>query len=208
MKSLGSNYQKSVFVNCPFDGKYKRIFDAIIFAVFDCGFVPRCAREAQHISYRLPRIIEIMRQCRYGIHDLSRASIDRKTRLARFNMPLELGIFLGAMEFGAKKQKEKTFMVLDRDRSRYQKFISDLNGVDPKAHGGDPETAITKVRNWLNDLSDVIFIIPSGSIICERYRDFRQALPNLAAEVDLRVRELEYRDYCYLVQEWLKETAP
>ena len=34
-----------VFINCPFDKDYSATFDALIFAVFVCGFRPRWACE-------------------------------------------------------------------------------------------------------------------------------------------------------------------
>jgi hypothetical protein len=34
-----------VFINCPFDTGYQPIFSAIVFAVFDLGFVARCSLE-------------------------------------------------------------------------------------------------------------------------------------------------------------------
>jgi hypothetical protein len=40
-------YDKSVFLNCPFDQAYKPLFEAIVFTVFDCGFRPRCALETE-----------------------------------------------------------------------------------------------------------------------------------------------------------------
>ena len=39
-------YNESIFFNCPFDDAYKPIFEALVFAAFDCGYVPRCALEA------------------------------------------------------------------------------------------------------------------------------------------------------------------
>jgi len=41
-----AEFETSVFVNCPFDDAYKPMFEAIVFAVFDCGYGPRCALEA------------------------------------------------------------------------------------------------------------------------------------------------------------------
>ena len=198
-------YKKSVFINCPFDGRYKSIFNAIVFTVYDCGFIPRSALEAANNPVRLSRIIQIINDSLYAIHDLSRAGVDSKTGLARFNMPLELGIFLGAKEFGGKRNAMKTYLMLDRDRYRYQRFISDLSGIDPKAHNNKPETAIIKVRDWLNDVTNVDFNIQSGSIIAKRYDEFRKDLPGLATDLDLKMKDLTYRDYCYLVQEWLKQ---
>jgi hypothetical protein len=59
---------------------------------------------------------------------------DRKSKLPRFNMPLELGVFLGASELGDKKQKKKRCLILDKKKYRYQKFISDLAGHDIESH--------------------------------------------------------------------------
>lgn len=87
---------RDVFINCPFDPSYKPIFDAIIFAIFDLGFAPRCALEIDDASeYRLEKIFDPIECSRYGIHDISSVAIDENTGLPRFNMPLELGLFLG-----------------------------------------------------------------------------------------------------------------
>jgi hypothetical protein len=42
-------YNDGVFINCPFDLDFKPIFDAIIFTVFDCGFIARCTMEEQEV---------------------------------------------------------------------------------------------------------------------------------------------------------------
>ena len=55
-----------VFINCPFDSAYKPIFDAIIFAVSDLGFVARSALEIDDgAEFRLAKI-ERIEECRYG----------------------------------------------------------------------------------------------------------------------------------------------
>jgi len=43
-------YNKGVFINCPFDAQYKPLFDGIVFAVLDCGLWPRCALEIDDAS--------------------------------------------------------------------------------------------------------------------------------------------------------------
>src|SRR6478735_8279162 len=94
-------YAINVFVNCPFDDGYRSIFDAMIFTVFDCGFIPRCALEnTDSDQIRISKIQKIIEDCKYGIHDISKADLDAATKLARFNMPFELGLFLGAKNFG------------------------------------------------------------------------------------------------------------
>ena len=44
------HYNDNVFINCPFDPAYKPLFDATVFAVHDCGFIPRCALEEEDAS--------------------------------------------------------------------------------------------------------------------------------------------------------------
>jgi len=46
------------------------------------------------------KLYGLIEACRYGIHDLSRTELDKSHQLPRFNMPLELGIFLGARRYG------------------------------------------------------------------------------------------------------------
>lgn len=111
-----THYNDNVFINCPFDSAYKPLFDAMVFAVYDCGFVARCALEEDDASEaRIDKIYSIIADCRYGIHDISRTELDTDSNLPRFNMPLELGVFLGAKKFGIEEQKRKKSLVLDRE---------------------------------------------------------------------------------------------
>ena len=92
-----------VFINCPFDSRYKPIFNAIVFSVYDLGFVARCSLEEDDAAdFRLAKIERMIEQCRFGINDISAVALDDATKLPRFNMPLELGLFLGCRRFGAK----------------------------------------------------------------------------------------------------------
>ena len=165
------HYNDNVFINCPFDEKYKSLFDAMVFAVHDCGFIPRCALEEEDASQvRIDKIYSIIADCRYGIHDISRTELDENSGLPRFNMPLELGIFLGAKKFGIEEQKGKKCLILDTEPYRYQQFVSDISGQDIQAHNNRSREVITHVRNWLRAASRRE-TIPSGSIIWKRYQE-------------------------------------
>lgn len=201
-----SGYSKSVFINCPFDSGYQDLFDAIVFTVQDCGFVARCAKEVQDSGeVRIEKITSLIRECRYGVHDISRTELDRGTNLPRFNMPLELGLFLGAKSFGGKKQRKKLSLVLDTEQYRYQQFCSDIAGQDISAHGGDPEQAITLVRDWLSDSTEEM--IPSGSMIVPRFRQFREDLPLYCGAYQLDEAQLTFVDFRNMVYFWLKENG-
>jgi hypothetical protein len=86
---------KSVYINCPFDAEYSVLFDAVLFSAVCCGFMPRSALESGSVAEpRLSRITRALFSCRYSIHDLSRSTGAGSENLARFNMPLELGMAL------------------------------------------------------------------------------------------------------------------
>lgn len=196
-------YEDSVFINCPFDHDYLPIFHAIIFAVFDCGYTARCAQEIDDAGeVRIEKIAKIISACKLGIHDISRTE-PAANDLPRFNMPLELGMFLGAKRFGNRRQQEKICLILDKEEYRYQAFISDIAGQDIRAHHNTPEQAIPLVRNWLKNASPGV-IIPGGREIRRRYNVFADELPGMCAEILISVEELTFNDYASLVGAWLK----
>ena len=202
MQSL--HYNDNVFLNCPFDSDYKQLFDAMVFAVHDCGFIARCALEEEDASQvRIDKIYDIIADCCYGIHDISRIELDKTSGFPRFNMPLELGVFLGAKKFGIKEQKKKNCLILDKEQYRYQQFISDIAGQDIQAHNNNPKEIITVVRNWLRNVSKRE-TIPSGSIIGERYQEFMGDLPQLVQEYQLKIDELIFNDYTSVITRWLR----
>lgn len=196
-------YETGIFINCPFDALFQPIFDAIVFCVFDCGFRPRCALEASDSGeVRVEKILNIIRDCRFGIHDLSRTELDKATELPRFNMPLELGMFLAAKRFGVGRQKRKVCLVLDRERFRYQKFISDIAGQDIRSHDGDPEKAIREVRDWLRTAMPGRSL-PGGTEVVRRYRLFKKAVPRLCRELRIGEQEVTFADLMHVNERWL-----
>lgn len=196
-------YGKNVFINCPFDPEYRLIFDALVFAVHDCGYVARSAQELTDTGeVRIDKILRLIGDSKFGIHDISRTEPDARTKLPRFNMPLELGIFLGARAYGNTRQRQKITLVLERQKYSYLKFCSDISGQDPEAHGGRPSSAIAIVRDWLRTHSS--FGMPSGKLMTERYQQFRRRLPEACGRVNLDRKTLVFVDYAALVAEWLK----
>src|SRR5258705_9179249 len=112
------------------------------------GFRDRCALEASNAgNVRIDKIQNIIPECKYSIHDLSRTQLDKIHRLPRFNMPLELGFDLGCKRFGKEHEQEKVVLVMDIERFRYQRFISDISGQDVYAHGANKVELSTKSEN-------------------------------------------------------------
>jgi hypothetical protein len=143
-------FGKSVFINCPFDSDFAPILQAMLFCISYVGFQPRIATESNDAgANRLGRIVELIRDCRFSIHDLSRSEAREAGELFRLNMPFELGIDYGCRTFGKPQHRSKRFLVLDEKKYRYQATLSDLAGCDIAYHGGSYDVAIRKVRNWL-----------------------------------------------------------
>ncbi len=226
--ALAPDYYRNVFINCPFDPEFRPLFLAIVFTVADCGFVPRCALEADDSGdVRIQKIMNIIEQCCYGIHDISRTETTLFTEangsseaLPRFNMPLELGMFIGAHRFGGTAQKRKKYVIFDTGRFRYRKFISDLAGQDIKAHSWSQtaseakkelaiKSTIVGVRDWLNTKREDLLAagkrLTGGKLIAIRYKDFREVLPELAeGGYEQDEADLTFYDLIGLIQSWLQ----
>jgi hypothetical protein len=201
-------YSRSVFINCPFSADYQPIFRAILFSVYYCGYGPRCALEVSDSTQnRLSKIEGIIQGCRFGIHDISFVNVDPKTKVPRFNMPFELGMFFAAKRFGSYKQKQKVALVLDTHAYRYRKSLSDISGQDIEVHNGRPKTAIRQIRDWLNACHRGSDLIPGGDFIAKQYNKYSRQLPNALKKKNLSAHELTYADICTAMESWLKDNA-
>src|SRR4030095_9824503 len=143
----------SVFINCPFDSRYQPIFEAIVFCVAACGFVPRCALELTDAGeVRIENIYRLIDECHHGIHDISRTEVrGQPYGLPRFNMPLELGIFLRAKRFG-KYSAQKRVLILDREPYATDVSSRTLAGRISKLTAGAPRERFAMCVTGFNPL--------------------------------------------------------
>ncbi|MDW4550515.1 hypothetical protein R5H32_14220 [Defluviimonas sp. D31] len=166
-------FEESVFVNCPFDGEYEPILQAMMFCIVYLGFSPRLATERNDAGEnRLEKIRGLIEASKYSIHDLSRCQARRKGEHFRLNMPFELGIDYGCRQYYGNGREEKKFLILEEKRYRFQAAISDISGSDIEAHGGDYQKAVAKVRNWL--VSEAAATPVGATKILQSYTDFQE----------------------------------
>jgi hypothetical protein len=148
---------KAVFINCPFDKDFEPTFEAILFATVCCGFIPRSALESGSVAEsRMERIVQAIFSSKYSIHDLSRCRGEGSEQLARFNMPLELGIAMARRYMEGGKGQKHDWLLLVPEGHVYMKFVSDLAGFDPVRYDGTPESVVPKVMAWLATRPDTI----------------------------------------------------
>lgn len=196
----------AIFINCPFDEGYKSSFEAIIFTIVVSGYRARCALEENNAGdIRFDKLCRIIRESEKSIHDLSR--IELSAGFPRFNMPFELGLFMGAQRFGGSRQRAKTALIMVKERYRLPHYLSDLAGVDPEPHDGDPAQIIRAVRRYLSARPDGAQL-PGAARMLEVFEQFKLALPALAAAAELKPNEFDpfhdYRDYLTLLTEFLR----
>ena len=153
-KAAGStphDYDRAVFINCPFNPNFADSLHAIIFAVVCCGMKPRSALSAANVAdTRIERLAQELCSCRYSIHDLSLLKADEKTGVAHMNMPLELGMAV-ALHRAPRRSNDPlrhdwTALVLTN--SAYTDALSDANGNDLQRYSTRKEL-VAEIMYWL-----------------------------------------------------------
>jgi len=169
----------AVFINCPYDDDFAPLFDAIIFSVACCGFTPRSALESGSVAEpRMDRIVKAIFSSKYSIHDLSRCRGEGSEQLARFNMPLELGIAMARRFMTARQKDHHDWLLLVPAGHAYLKFVSDLAAWDPKSHAGNIETVVPRVVAWLATRPDTVRS-PTPQDVLRALPEFQAARSNL-----------------------------
>jgi hypothetical protein len=171
----------SVFINCPFDQDFEDSFFAIVFCVVCCGFVPRCAFESRSDAEpRMARILKAIRGSKYSVHDLSRCRGEGDENLARFNMPLELGMAMAERFAERVAARRHDWLPLVLRGHGYRRFVSDLSSYDPAEHDGSPETVVDAVMPWLATRPDARIcpeprrVLDGLALFQQSRRDLRQ----------------------------------
>jgi hypothetical protein len=148
------SFERNVFVNCPFDEAFYSLLRPLLFTIIYLGFRPRIALEASDSGQaRLDRIVALIRESKYAIHDLSRCEASKAGELYRLNMPFELGLDFGCRTYGRGQHREKKSLVLEAEPFRYKAALSDLSGADIEAHRNEPYRVVAAVRNWLRNVA-------------------------------------------------------
>jgi hypothetical protein len=138
-------FNNKVFINCPYDKKYKHFFVLIVFYCFYFGYEPVFASQIGGAESRIDKIIKMIKECDFGIHDISKAFIQDDESLPRYNMTFELG--LDFMLKHNKKTRNK-LLILDGEQYQYLKTISDLSGCDIIGHNNDEIRLINAIRDF------------------------------------------------------------
>lgn len=167
--------ENTVFVNIPYDRGFRRLYLAYITGLIHLGLVPLATADFTVGPDRLDKIFELIRGCRYSIHDLSRVQLDRTPPCSpRFNMPFELGMAVAISKAG---ERPHDWFAFETVRGRMTKSLSDLCGTEPLIHGGTPEGVMRGLRK--------AFVLkpprknPSPADMMQTYKIVEKLLPEL-----------------------------
>ena len=167
-----------VFINVPFDSRYEPLFLALIAGLVSLGLNPRSVIQIGGSTDRLRRLLGIIQECPFSIHDLSRvqASGQGSFRVPRFNMPFELGLAAAVSMTAAGTVQQ--WRVIEAVRHRVGHSCSDVDGYTAEIHGGTVRGMCEALANIfpdpprapLTDTDDMLWVY-------RRLRKFRRRLP-------------------------------
>lgn len=136
-----------VFLNIPYDRAFEPLYLAYIAGLSAFRLAPRATLQIPGGERRLDRILDLIRDCRYSFHDLSRVELNlKRPATPRFNMPFELGLAVAWQRFGGTRH---TWCVFESRGWRAGKSLSDLSGTDVYVHGGTPAGVFRELCNAL-----------------------------------------------------------
>jgi hypothetical protein len=144
----------------------------MLFTLVYAGLVPRLASEkSDSLEHRLEKIVHLIKECKYSIHDLSRLKAAKAKELFRMNMPFELGIDYGCRRTATNYMSSKRSLILETRKYEIQKALSDLNGVDIKNHNDNPFRAVQALQHWLIETVGLMDA-DSPTVIWKNFSDF------------------------------------
>lgn len=201
-----NNFQKNVFINCPFDHDYIPLLRPLLFVILYFGYNPRIAKERSDSGeMRIKKISGLIEQSRISIHDISRIRSAKKKEFYRLNMPFELGIDIGCRLYKGGNSTQKKCLILEKERYRYQKALSDLSGSDIKNHRNEPEEIIRQIRNWFVENENPH--LDSGTKIWESFNEFMADFYQKRKEEGFKDKDLDMMpipEYIQFIKDWIR----
>lgn len=210
-------YENNVFINCPFDDKYFDLLEVLLFTITYFGYNPRIALEESDSGVpRLDKIITLIQESKYSIHDLSRLQAKSVNEYYRLNMPFEMGLDYGLRKFKSEF-KDKRSLILETNKYDYMKAISDINGFDIKNHNDNPINLIECLRAWFSETVKLKKLNSSSKV----YSDFIDFNTDLFQKKMLKyfpehsiteaehfakneIDEMTMPEFIFEIKEWLK----
>lgn len=202
------SFTKKIFINCPFDNRFRRLLHPLVFTCIYCELKPELSKLSDSGSARVENIISLIKTCKYSIHDLSRNKSKKANELARFNMPFELGLDIGVKKNATDKLTTKKCIVIDTEKHKYHEAISDLSGSDIASYGkrNQVENIIKAIRDWIT--AAIHPEQPPASLIYWDYIEFLSDLQESLAAAGFQlsdIKNLTNSEFIHYAGKWIEE---
>ena len=205
-----TNFDKSVFINCPIDDDFAPMLEVIMFCIVYAGLKPRLATERlESGENRLDKIIELISSCAISVHDLSRCKAEKVGEFFRMNMPFEFGIDMGFRHSPDKRTDRKKFIIFENEQYDLKKALSDIAGFDVEFHQNDFQLVIKKLRNFLK--VEVNCTLPGEKKLKSEYSTFLGWMTKkkiLEGHTEKEALELPTQERLNEMFEWMKGGCP
>ena len=173
------------------------------------GFEPRIASErADGGEVRVEKIVSLINESKFGIHDLSRLKAKRAKEYFRLNMPFELGIDYACRLYNDGAFADKKILILEDKAHELKKALSDLSGSDVEAHNNEPVKICKIIRDWLSQALSTS--PPPPSELWARFNEFTAAnYLELKRKhySDQDIDDQPVRELINAMREWLRPVA-
>jgi hypothetical protein len=200
-----ASFEKSVFINCPFDTSYFILLKPLLFTIVYLEFFPKIALErSDSCENRITKIEELIKDSKYSIHDLSRIRSAKKNEVYRMNMPFELGIDYGCRKYSSDHGLEKKQLILEKDPYTYRMALSDISGFDIKYHNNEPMNLVRVIRDWFVETVGIKGL-KGPTEIWNKYNDFVYYLTVTRLKKGFSEKDIDQipiTEYLDVINEW------
>ncbi len=205
-----SQFERSVFVNCPFDDDYAPLLEAALFCVVCFGYSPRLANERLEAGEnRLDKITTMLKGSKYSIHDLSRCKAKRKDDPFRMNMPFEFGLDVGLRRSGNRRFRTKKFLIFEESQFDLKSALSDIAGQDVEHHHCSHQLVMKRVRDFFR--VEACVLAPGPSKLVTDYATFQGWMVDkkiFEGHLEKEAFNLPTRERLDEMQEWVDLGKP
>lgn len=199
-------FQENVFINCPFDDDYLPLLRPLLFTVIYLGLTPKIALDNLDSGEpRIKKIIALIEESKFAIHDLSRLRSRCAGEYSRLNMPFELGIDVACRLFKRGRSSTKKCLILETERFRYQRALSDLSNSDIMSHNNEPQDVVAVIRSWLVNAAGLRSVGAAAiwysfnDFLASNYEDLKS---RGFSEID--IERLPARELIDCMKEWIR----
>ena len=199
-RNLAAYSAFQVFLNYPFDRDFESLANAMNFSVVAGGLLPLCAHDlATPDRPRLEMLVDAIRNCNYSAHDFSRSVGEGPQNFSRMNMPIEMGMGL-FYALATQREKHRCIFFVPTPHD-YQRFASDLAGLDPKCHYNDDTRILADMYEWLRGVvPSPLFNSKATVEIIAKYEEFSEQLKTVVGtRTDGKPSHEETRELMYRI---------